>query len=350
MVGVKMGIDFGSANVTVFVEGKGIVFREPSVVICDASTGKPLVIGREARRMLGKLPPSMYPLFPIRDGVVNNFGAAKMMLTRYIDKVAGKKLFRPSVLLCVPSTVNELAKKSLFNLMMEAGAGRVCFVGEALAAAVGAGVSLTEPRGVCVCDMGGSVTDVAVVTMGNIAAARSVSVGGSVLTRAIAEYVLRKYRIELGEAEAERVKRSVGSVVPRREEIAVSACGKHADSGLPTFAEVSSTEVYGVLQPYLETVLNGIRDVLEEVSPELCGDLLDSGVILTGGGALLGGMAEWLREALGVPVVCAEDAENRAAEGVGRLLKNMKYLERNGYVFAAEEEDGYAQNEGRTAP
>ena len=134
MVGVKMGIDFGSANVTVFVEGKGIVFREPSVVICDASTGKPLVIGREARRMLGKLPPSMYPLFPIRDGVVNNFGAAKMMLTRYIDKVAGKKLFRPSVLLCVPSTVNELAKKSLFNLMMEAGAGRVCFVGEALAA------------------------------------------------------------------------------------------------------------------------------------------------------------------------------------------------------------------------
>ena len=339
MVGIKIGIDFGSANVTVVVEGRGVVICEPSVMVCDASSGKVLAMGHAAREMLGKLPPSLVPVFPIKDGLVNDFEAARMMLSRYIEKIAGGKLFRPNVLLCVPSTVNEIALKSLFNVVMAAGAGSVCCVSEALASAIGAGVSLTDPKGVFVCDIGGAVTDCAVITMGNIAVSRSVNVGGGTLTQAITEYVLRQYRIDLGESEAEKVKRTVGAAVLRKDEISVFACGKHADSGLPAYAELNSTEIYYVLKPFLDSILTCIRDLLEETTPELCGDLIDSGVILTGGTSNLYGTEEWLGGALGVRAVRADEAERCAAEGVGKLLKNMKYLERNGYVFAAPGED-----------
>ena len=345
MLGVKMGIDFGSASVTVFVEGRGVVFCEPSVMICDAASGEVLAVGSEAGAMLGKLPPSMKPVFPIREGVVNDFEAARKMLSRYIDAVSGGKLFRPNVLLCVPSTVTEIAKKSLLNVVMAAGAGRACFVSEALASAIGAGVSLTEPKGVCVCDIGGAVTDCAVVTMGNIAVSKAVSVGGGVLTQAITDHVMRAHNLALGEAEAEMVKRTVGSAVPRENEIAVSACGKNGDTGLPAFAEVTSTEIYAVLKPYLDLIMTCLRDVLEETAPDLCGDLLDSGVILTGGTANLYGMDEFIRRETGVKVVRAEEAERCAAVGIGRLLKNMKYLERNGYVFETEGSDENYQEE-----
>ena len=188
----------------------------------------------------------------------------------------------------------------------------------------------------CVCDIGGAVTDCAVVTMGNIAVSKAVSVGGGVLTQAIREHVLRSHNLELGEAEAEMVKRTVGSAVPRENEIAVAACGKNGDTGLPAFAEVSSTEIYHVLKPYLDSILNCLRDVLEETTPDLCGDILDNGVILTGGTSNLFGMDEWIRREIGVKAVLADEAEQCAAVGIGRLLKNMKYLERNGYFFGTE--------------
>lgn len=340
MVGIKMGIDFGSTSVTVFVEGRGIVFSEPSVMICDASSGEVLAMGHAAGQMLGKLPPSMKAVWPIREGVVNDFESARMMLNRYIDAVGGGKLFRPNVLLCVPSTVTDIAKNSLLKLVMAAGAGRACFVSEALAAAVGAGVSLTEPKGVCVCDIGGAVTDCAVVTMGNIAVSKAVSVGGERLTQAIMEYVLRKHNLELGAPEAEMIKRTVGSAVLRKDEIAVSACGKNMDSGLPAFAEVNSTEIFHVLKPYMDDILNCLRDVLEETTPELCGDILDSGVILTGGTSNLYGMDTFIGREIGVKAVRADEAEQCAAEGIGRLLDNMKYLERSGYVFVTQEAEG----------
>ena len=340
MVGVKMGIDFGSTNITVFVEGRGIVFSEPSVMICDASSGEVLAMGRSAGQMQGKLPSSMKAVCPIREGVVNDFDAARRMLGRYIEAVGGGKLFRPNVLLCVPGTVTDIAKKSLLNVVMAAGAGRACFVGEALAAAVGAGVSLTEPKGVCVCDIGGAVTDCAVVTMGNIAVSKAVSVGGNVLTQAITEHVLRKYQLELGAPEAERVKRTVGAAVLREDEIAVSACGKNMDSGLPAFAEINSTEMYYVLKPYMDSILNCLRDVMEETAPELCGDIMDSGVILTGGTSNLYGLNAFISKSTGVKAVLADQAEQCAAVGIGRLLKDMKYLERNGYVFVTREVQG----------
>ncbi len=335
MLGVRMGIDFGSANLTVFVEGKGVVLSEPSVMIRDASSGKVLAMGGAAKSMAGKLPPSLYAVSPIKEGVVNDAEAARLMLSRYLDRICDGRLFRPSVLLCVPGTVTEIAKEALFETVTAAGAGRACFISEALAAAIGAGVSLTEPKGACICDIGGDITDIAVVTMGNPAGSCSVRVGGNVLTQAIADHVLRQYRVEIGAAEAERLKHTVGCAIPRENELAVTGCGKHVDTGLPVSFELTSTDAYGVLRPYLAQILAGLRQVLEETSPELCADLLDSGVILTGGTANLYGIEMLISRATGLPVQKAEEPESCAARGIGKLLKNMKYLERNGYYFAA---------------
>ncbi|MBQ6065782.1 MAG: rod shape-determining protein [Clostridia bacterium] len=348
MVGVKMGIDFGSSNLTVFAENKGIVVCEPSVMVCDVSSGEVLAWGSEAKQMCGKLPASMRVVRPIRDGVISDFDAAKMMLSRYIETIGNGRLFRPNVLMCVPDTVTEIAKKSLFNVVMSAGAARACFVSEALAAAVGAGVSLTEPKGTLICDIGGGTTDCAVITMGNIESAKAVNVGGDVLTQAIIDYVLRQYQIELGETEAENIKRTVGSAVPRKDEIALSVCGKNCDTGLPSLTEISSGEIYRLLKPYLDDILNCIRDVLEVTTPELCGDILDSGVLLTGGTANLYGLDQLIEQETGLKTVKTNEADRCAAFGLGRLLKDMKYLERIGYLFvdetAAEEE--YGEGEG----
>ena len=335
MLGTRIGIDFGSANLTVFAEGKGVVLREPSVMVCDASSGKALAMGSAARRMLGKLPPSLYAVYPIKEGVVNDFEAARLMLSRYIDKICDGKLFRPSVLMCVPAAVSDIAKEALFEAVTASGAGRACFISEALAAAVGAGVGLTEPKGACICDIGGDITDIAVVTMGSIASSDSVRVGGNVLTQAIADHVLRRFQIEIGDAEAQRLKHTVGSAVLRESELAVTGYGKSCDTGLPVTFELTSADACRVLRPYLEQILAGLRHVLEETSPELCADLMDSGLILSGGTANLYGLEEYLSQATGLRVKKAPDPENCAAIGIGKLLKNMKYLERNGYYFAA---------------
>ena len=335
MVGVRMGIDFGSANLTVFVEGKGVVLSEPSVMVCDASSGKVLAMGSAAQNMLGKMPSSLYAVNPIKEGVVNDFEAARIMLSRYIDKICDGRLFRPSVLMCVPGSVSEIAKESLFEAVTASGAGRACFISGALAAAVGAGVSLTEPKGACICDIGDEMTDIAVVTMGNIAAAHSVRVGGNVLTEAVAEYVQRQFHIEIGAAEAQRLKHTAGSAVLRSSELAVTGYGKNCDTGLPVTFELTSTAACRVLRPYLEEILSGLRHVLEGTPPELCADLLDTGVILTGGTANLYGIEEYLSQATGLRARKAKEPENCAVLGIGRLLKNMKYLERNGYYFAA---------------
>lgn len=347
MVGVRMGIDFGSTNLTVFVEGRGIVACEPSVMICDAASGEVLAWGAAAGQMLGKLPPSMRAVRPIRYGVITDFDAARRMLARHIEKVGSGKLFRPNVLLCVPDTVTDIAKKSLFNVVMAAGAGRACFISEALAAAVGAGVSLTEPKGTLVCDIGGGTTDCAVVTMGNLEAVKAVNVGGSVLTQAIMDHVLRRYQVELGESEAEKVKRTVGSAVPRKDEVAMTAFGKNCDTGLPVPLEITSTEVYQLMKPYLDEIVNCVRQVLEETTPELCGDILESGVLLTGGTANLYGIDRLITRETGLKTVKTGDAERSAALGIGKLLKNLKYLERSGYVFVDDEpEEDLTEGEG----
>ena len=339
MLGLRIGINFGSSSFTVFVEGRGIVMREPSVMVCDKFTGKPVAIGTAAKKMCEKLPGSMEAVYPIKDGIVIDRGQACVMIKNCINKVCFGKLFKPNILMCVPSTVTPLQKKTVFDVIMSCGAGSACFVDESLAAAIGAGVSLTQPKGVLVCDIGGGVTDCSVVTMGNIALSQSIKVGGNDLTKAIIEYAARKHGIEIGMSTAEEVKLTIGGAMLRNSEIAVVVCGKDTETGLPREAELTSAQIYEVLSSHLNEILSCITGVLEKTPPELCGDIADTGIILTGGSAELYGLEKFISYKTGLKTIVAQDAEGCAAKGIGILLKDMKYLNSNGYVFRSVSEE-----------
>lgn len=340
MLGTKIGIDFGSSSFTVFVDGKGIIMRQPSVVVCDSFSGKLLAVGNTAKAMCEKLPGSMRAVYPIKDGVVTDRKYALIMLRKCINSVCFGKLFKPNVLMCVPSTVTPLQKKTVFDIVTSSGAGKACFVDEALAAAIGAGVSLTEAKGTMVCDIGGGVTDCCVVTMGNIALAQSVQTGGNDFTKAIIEYVAKEYKTQIGIPTAEEIKLTVGSAVRRREKIAVIYCGKRIPDGVPVQFEITSEEVYEVLKPQLEKIIACILSVLEKTPPELCGDIAENGIVLSGGSAKLFGLVEYIERYTKVATHIAEDPEECAVRGVGILLKDMKYLDRNGYIFKSVSESG----------
>lgn len=339
MPGLKLAIDFGSNQLTVFTEHKGITLTEPSLMITDAFSGAPIAIGKSAKKMLGKLPASMKAVTPVKDGIVYDYAASCRMLRTYLNRLCAGRLFKPDVLMSVPGNVTPLQRKTLFDAVTRAGAGRACFVEEALAAAVGAGVSLSEPKGSFICDIGGGTTDCAVVTMGNIAVSGSVKVGGNDLTKVITGYIRREHNVEIGAETAETIKKTVGCAIFRAEEIAIVFGGKNCDTGLPVFFEITSTEIYWILKSYVEEILNCIRGVFERTPPELVSDIADSGIILTGGTANLFGLDRFIEWNTGVRTVRAASPEDCAVLGMGRLLGNMRYLERNGYVFQSSETD-----------
>lgn len=339
MLGMKIGIDFGSSNFTVFVEDKGIVMSEPSLVVCDSFSGKPLAMGNAAKKMLGKLPASMYAVNPIKDGIVNNYDIACMMLRTYLNKLCANKLFRPNILMCVPSTVTELEKRTIFDAVIDAGAARACFVDEALAAAIGAGVSLTQPEGTFVCDIGGGTSDCAVVTMGNIAVSGKEKVGGNDFTKTISDYIFHEHNIEVGYETADHIKRTVGTAVFRNEEVAIVAGGKSCETGLPVLFEITSTEVYWILKGHVDKVFNCIKSVFEKTPPELISDIFENGIVLTGGTANLYGLDRFIEWNTGIRTYKGEHPENCAVLGLGRLLKDLTYLENNGYIFKTREDD-----------
>lgn len=342
MLGLRIGIDFGSSSFTVFVEGRGIVMCEPSVMIADKFSGKILAIGNSAKKMSEKLPDSMVAVYPIKDGIVTDRQQACFMIRNCINKICYGKLFKPNILMCVPSTVTPLQKKTVFDVVMASGAGKACFVDESLAAAIGAGVSLTEPKGTIVCDIGGGVTDCAVVTMGNIAVSESLRVGGNDLTKSISEYVAKTYKVYIGNSTAEEIKTTIGSAIPRNDAIAVIACGKSLESGLPAEIELSAAEIYDVLKPRIDEILACILRVLEKTPPELAGDITETGIILAGGTAQLFGMDKFIEYHTGVKTFVAASPNECAARGIGILLKDLKYLDLNGYIFkssASEEND-----------
>lgn len=333
MLGLKIGIDFGSSNLTIYVEGRGIVMREPSVMICDSYSGKPLALGSSAKKMCEKLPASMKAVYPIKDGIVGDRENACLMLRSYINKICAGKLFKPNVLMCVPSTVTTLQKKTIFDVVTSSGAGRACFVDEALASAIGAGVSMTKPQGVMVCDIGAGITDCSVVTMGNIALSESAEVGGNVLSSLIYNHMLHEHRIEIGPGTAEEIKKIAGTAVLRDEEIAVIGQGKNIDTGIPVEFEITADQVYEILRPKLQEILDCIINVLEVTPPELSGDIAENGIILTGGTAMLYGLDKFIENGTHLKTVVASNPEECSAYGIGRLLKDMDYLDRNGYIF-----------------
>ena len=345
MLGLRIGIDFGSTSFTVFTEDKGIVMCEPSVVVIDKYSGRSLAWGSAAKNMCEKLPDSMEAVYPIKDGIVIDRVQAGRMLRGCIKKVCRGRLLKPNVLMCVPGSVTPLQKKTVFDLVMSSGAGKACFVDEVLASALGAGVGLADARGTMVCDIGGGVTSCSVITMGNIAQSRSVNVGGNDFTKAIIEYIQRTYKVTVGMSVAEEIKTTIGSAIHTQADVAMIVCGKSIESGLPVQTEITASEIYEVLRPGLESILALILSVLEATPPELCGDIKENGIILTGGSARLHGIEKFIQWKTDVKTVIAENPDESAARGIGILLKDMKYLDRNGYVFRFESSAGEESGE-----
>lgn len=327
MLGLKIAIDLGSSNISVYSEDKGIVFDEPAVIICDAYNGKIVSMGKKAKNMLGKLPESLKSEYPIKDGVIGNYANACIMLKTYIDKICYGKLFKPYILLCVPSDITELDKKTICDAIISAGAADAYFVKQTIASAYGAGINPKTAMGNFICDIGGSNTDCAVVSMGDIVASYSEKIGGYKLAQSIKEYIQHEYSINIGDNIAEDILITLGSAVQRSDEIAMSICGQEMSSGKPVIIEINSTQIYWVLKNNTEKIISCIRNLLNITPPELSADLLENGIMLCGGASKLYGLDNYISQQTGLSVHRVNEPHLCAAKGMGKILRSVKDLD-----------------------
>jgi len=325
-----IGVDLGTASVLVYVKGRGIVLREPSVVAINKDSGQVIAVGTEARRMLGRTPGNIVAIRPMRDGVIADFDVTEKMLRYFINKAGARRfLFRPRVMVCIPAQVTGVEERAVRQAAMQAGARQAHVIEEPMAAALGAGMDISQASGSMVVDIGGGTTDVAVLALGGIVCSLSLKVGGDKFDDAIVRYVRREFNLLIGERTAEELKMEVGTAYPRRaEERSVAIRGRDVMSGLPKAVEVSTTQVWEAIIEPLHLVVGAVKEVLERTPPELSADLVDKGIILTGGGSLLNGMDRLLSEETKLPVVLADDPISCVAMGTGRALSMMNYLPR----------------------
>lgn len=325
-----VGIDLGTASVLVYVKGKGIVMREPSVVAVDRASGEMLAIGEEARIMLGRTPGNIIAVRPLRDGVISNFHDTERMLRYFLRKVIGRRLFfKPRVVVCVPSGVTEVEKRSVIEATEEAGARHTCLIEEPIAAAIGAGIEIGEPNGNMVLDIGGGTTDIAVISLGGAVVSDSIKIAGDKFDEAMVRFVKKKYNMLIGERTAEEVKINIGSAFPRKDEAFMEITGRNLISGLPKTITISSNETIEAFQEPLNRIMETVHGVLERTAPELAADIAENGICMTGGGSLLYGLDRLLTERCKVPCYVAEDAISCVAIGTGKALESLDIYSRN---------------------
>ncbi|MFD2655775.1 MULTISPECIES: rod shape-determining protein [Gracilibacillus] len=325
-----IGIDLGTANVLIHVKGKGIVLDEPSVVAMDRNTGKVLEVGEEARRMVGRTPGNIEAIRPLKDGVIADFDVTESMLKYFINKINVKGfLSKPRMLICCPTNITKVEQKAIKEAAEKSGGKKVYLEEEPKVAAIGAGMDIFQPSGNMVVDIGGGTTDIAVLSMGDIVTAQSIKMAGDKFDGEILQYVKRKYKLLIGERTAEDIKVNVATVFPgaRKEEIDIR--GRDMVTGLPRTITIRSEEVEEALRESISLIVQSAKTVLEKTPPELSADIIDRGVILTGGGALLNGLDQLLAEELKVPVLLAEEPMNCVAKGTGIMLDNIDKLERS---------------------
>ena len=316
-----IGIDLGTVNTLVYVKGKGIVIREPSVVAVDIRTDEVLAVGNLAREMIGRTPGSIVALRPLTDGVIADFNITAEMLKHFIRNAVQSNLFsRPRVIICIPSGVTEVERRAVENAARQAGGGVVDLIEEPMAAALGAGLPVAEATGSMVIDIGGGTTDIAVISLGDIVISRSVRKAGDAFNAAILSYVKRKYNLLIGERSAEDLKISAGSAFPFPGEKPVAVKGRNLADGLPKNVVISGSEVREALAEPLADIVEAVKQTLGETPPELSADILDHGIMLTGGGAQLRGLDKLLSQETGMPVNVAEHPLDCVAEGTGRML------------------------------
>ena len=317
-----LGVDLGTANVLIYVEGQGVVIREPSVVAVDKNTGKILQVGAEARNMLGRTPGNVVAMRPLKDGVISDHEMTVQMLQHLFRKAVRSSIFnpKPRVVICVPSGVTEGEERTGINAAIEAGARRVYLIEEPLAAALGANLPIEEANGHMVVDVGGGTTDIAVLSLNGVANSSSVEAAGDAFDEAIARHVRRKYGVVIGQVTAEEIKMRIGCVSPRPEDISMMVKGRDAKTGLPRQIEVFSSEVYEVLRRPARMITDEVLHVLEETSPELVGDIAVNGITLTGGGSQIWGMDKLISERTAIPCSLADDPDSCVVYGCGKSL------------------------------
>ncbi len=322
MFGIDIGVDLGTANVLVYVKKKGIVLREPSVVAVNNDTGEILAVGEEAKRMIGRTPGNISAIRPLRDGVIADYNITETMLRYFIDKVIGRRLlFRPRIMICVPSGVTTVEKRAVQEAAEQAGARRTQLIEEPMAAAIGAGLPIDEATGCMVVDIGGGTTDVAVISLGGIVLSSSLRIAGDKFEEAIILYIRKTFNLLIGERTAEDIKIQIGAAFPEARNLQMEVKGRDLYTGLPKSVMVASAQIAQSLEEPVAAILACVKKILEETPPELASDIIDRGIMLTGGGAMLYGLAARLSKETGVPAMLAEDPLSCVVLGTGKALE-----------------------------
>ena len=322
-----MAIDLGTSSTLIYIKGKGIVLNEPSVVTVETNSKKLLAVGEEAKRMIGRTPGNLTAIRPMREGVIADFDMTEHMLRHFIQKVhRGGTLLRPRIIIGVPSRITQVEQRAVKESAELAGAREVYLIEEPVAAAIGAGLPITEPSGNMVVDIGGGTTDIAVISLGGIVYSESVRIAGDQLDGAITSYLKREYSLLVGEHMAERIKMEIGSAYPLPEKKQMAVKGRDVVSGIPRTILVDDNEIREALQDCLTTIIRAIRLALENTPPELAGDIIDRGIVLTGGGSMLQGLDNRLREETSLPIVTVDDPLTSVVLGVGKTLEEFSLL------------------------
>ena len=326
----KIGIDLGTANTIVFVPGKGMVINEPTVVAVSLDDNRILAVGNEAKEMLGRTPDTIIASRPMRDGVIADYRVTEAMLRYFINKTTGSvRIFRPEVMVAVPAGITSTERRAVVDATLNAGAKAAYIVKEPVLAAIGAGIPINEPAGHMIIDVGGGTSEVAVISLGGIVASASVRVGGNKLDQAIAEHLRKKYNLAVGERTAEDIKIAIGSALPQKNEQTYETRGRDLISGLPKNIVVKSNEITEAIADNLREIIQTIKNVLHDTPPELSADVMDKGMVLSGGGALLKNLDELISEATGVPCYLAEDPLLCVAKGAGIALEHLEVYKRS---------------------
>ncbi|HEX6488406.1 MAG TPA: rod shape-determining protein [Candidatus Dormibacteraeota bacterium] len=330
MLSKKIGVDLGTSTVLIYVRGEGIVVNEPSLVAVNREGSRILAVGSEAHEMVGRTPEAIQVVKPVREGVISDFVVTEGMLHYFIGKVQGRqRLFKPEVMICVPSGVTTVERRAVTEAAISAGARQAWLIDEPLAAAMGARLPISEPRASAVCDIGGGTTEIAVISLSGMVVAHSIRIGGNRIDDAISAYLKSRHNLLIGERTAEEIKVAVGSATPLKEPLTTDVRGRDLVSGLPRNLTVTSTEITEAIQEPLSAIIGAVRDVLEQTPPELAADIYDRGLVLSGGGALLRGIDRYLSMHTGVPAVVADDPQTCVVRGTGLALEHFEVLKRN---------------------
>ncbi len=329
MFAKDIGIDLGTANVLIYIKGQGIVLNEPSVVAIDSETKKPLAVGHKARNMLGRTPGKVNAIRPMKDGVIADFDATEMMLNHFIKEVNGRAMFsRPRILICCPSNITQVEKNAIKEAAERTGARRVFLEEEPKVAAIGAGMDISKPSGNMVIDIGGGTTDIAILSLGDIVTSSSIKVAGNTFDSDIIKYIKKKYKLLVGDRTAEEIKFTIGNVYPNSIKEKMEVRGRDLVTGLPHTITLCSEEIEEALRESAYIIVHTAKSVLEQTPPELAADIVDKGIVVTGGGALIKGFDQLLEHELKVPVKIADSPLTCVAEGTGILLNNLNLIDK----------------------